>query len=309
MDLRRLEFTLTTKCNSQCIYCQADASPLRNEVMDVKDAHNYLVEAAAVSDLKSFMVFGGEPMLYPARAIAIFKKAHQLNIPKIDMLTNGIWGKDKQEAETLAWKLKAAGLNTLGISVDAFHLQYIPLEYPRNAAQASLKAGIEQVTWNVAVLESINAANQFDKKTSQILKTLEPVEIEAHIHKVMPVGRALQKILQYFQPASLDGPCEGEQPIGNVLTNPDSICIEPSGSVNICWNLPVGNARKTPLSRIITEYDWRKDPIIRTLVEEGPLGLLKHYEKRGYRFQKGQYVNKCHLCIDIRKSFWASSFN
>jgi MoaA/NifB/PqqE/SkfB family radical SAM enzyme len=276
--------------------------------MNVKDAHNYLTEAASISDLKSFMVFGGEPMLYSARAIAIFKKAHQLNIPKISMLTNGIWGKDKQEAETLALKLKAAGLNTLGISVDAFHLQYIPLEYPRNAAQASLKAGIEQVTWNVAVMESINATNQYDKKTSQILKTLEPVGIEAHIHKVMPVGRALQKIPKHFQHSSLDGPCEGEQPIGNVLTNPDSICIEPSGSVNICWDLTIGNAKKTPLGQILSEYDWRKNPIIRTLVEEGPLGLLKFCEKLRYGFQQGQYINKCHLCIEIRKYLGTSSF-
>ncbi|MGC9346020.1 MAG: radical SAM protein [Candidatus Bathyarchaeales archaeon] len=144
MDFRRLEFTLTTKCNSQCIHCQANASPLKNEVMEIKDAHNYLAEATAVSNLESFMVFGGEPMLYPKRAIAIIKKAHQLRIPKIEMITNGVWGKNKEDAEKLAMKLKTAGLNTINISVDAFHLQYIPLEYPRNAALASLKAGIEK---------------------------------------------------------------------------------------------------------------------------------------------------------------------
>jgi molybdenum cofactor biosynthesis enzyme MoaA len=71
MELKRLEFTLTRKCNSRCIHCQADASPLRKGVMQVKDAYNYLAEATAVSDLESFMIFGGEPMLYPKRAIAI----------------------------------------------------------------------------------------------------------------------------------------------------------------------------------------------------------------------------------------------
>jgi molybdenum cofactor biosynthesis enzyme MoaA len=131
--------------------------------MDVKDAHNYLSEAVKVADLKSFLVFGGEPMLYPTRAIAIFKKAQQLSTPSIDMLTNGIWGRDKEKAEGLANKLKDAGLNKLGISVDAFHLQHIPLEYPRNAAHASVKAGIEKVTWNVAVIESIDAENHFDQ--------------------------------------------------------------------------------------------------------------------------------------------------
>lgn len=110
MNLRRLELTLTTKCNSQCIHCQAEASPLGNEAMDVKDTRDYLAEAASVSNLGSFMVFGGEPMLYSERAIAIFEKANQLKIPEIEMITNGIWGNDVRKAEKLAKKLKAPAL-------------------------------------------------------------------------------------------------------------------------------------------------------------------------------------------------------
>ncbi|MGD0495687.1 MAG: radical SAM protein [Candidatus Bathyarchaeia archaeon] len=303
MDLRRLELALTTRCNSQCVYCQADAGPWRNEVMDVRDAHNYLTEAVKVADLKSFMVFGGEPMLYPTAAIAIFKKAQQLKIPSIDMLTNGIWGRDKETAERLAKKLKNAGLNTLGISVDAFHLEHIPLEYPRNAAQASLKATIEKVTWNVAVIESLDAANHYDKMTAHILKELEPVGIEAHVHKVAAAGRALQTIPQYFQKTRLDGPCEGETPMENTLTNPQCLTIEPSGSMDICWHLSIGNAIETPLSLIISKYDWQGNPMIKTLVEEGPMGLLERQKPFADRFNKSECVNKCHLCVEVRKAF------
>ncbi|MDI6847101.1 MAG: radical SAM protein [Candidatus Bathyarchaeia archaeon] len=244
MDLRRLEFTLTTKCDSQCIHCQADASPLRNDVMEVKDAHNYLAEATAVSKIESFMVFGGEPMLYPKRVIAAIKKAHQLRIPKIEMITNGVWGRNKENAKKLAVKLKTAGLNTINISVDVFHLQYIPLEYPRNVALASLKAGIEKIAWNVAVIESINATNEYDKKTAQILETLQPMGLDVGTVKIVPAGRAIQNLRRYFQPTSLNGPCEGEPLTGETLANPKSICIEPSGTVNICWNLAIGNARQ-----------------------------------------------------------------
>jgi len=302
MNPKRLEFTLTTKCNSQCIHCQAEASPLRNDVMEVKDAHNYLDEATSVSNLESFMVFGGEPMLYPKHAIAIFKKAHQLRIPKIAMITNGIWGKNKATAERLARKLKETGLNDLDISVDAFHLSHIPLDYPRNTALASLKAEIEKITWNVAVIESINATNEYDKKTSQILKTLQIGGIDVHINKVMPVGRAIQNLRQCFKPTSLQGSCESEPVIGNVLTNPESICIEPSGLVDICWRLSIGNAKQESLSQIITKYDWQKNLIIKTLVEEGPMGLLKLPQMHGYEFQQDSYINKCHLCTNIRKT-------
>jgi len=302
MNLQRLEFTLTTKCNSQCIHCQADASPLRNDVMDIQDAHNYLAEATAVSKLESFMVFGGEPMLYPERAIAIFTKAHQLGIPRIDMITNGVWGKDRKTAEKLAAKLKKAGLNEVNVSVDAFHVRHIPFEYPLNAVLALLKAGIKNVKWNVAVIESINAENEYDRKTRELLKELEPIGIAASIIKIMPMGRALQNMREFFIHTPLDGPCEGEPIIGNPLTNPDSICIEPSGSVNICWHLTIGNAKEKPLNQIIRGYDWRQDPIIKTLVEEGPTGLLNLPKARDFKLQESNYTNKCHLCVEIRKT-------
>jgi MoaA/NifB/PqqE/SkfB family radical SAM enzyme len=301
VNLRRLELTLTTKCNSQCIHCQADASPLKNEGMDVKDAHNYLAEATAVSNLESFMVFGGEPMLYPERAIAILEKAHQLGIPRIDMITNGVWGKDKGNAREWAEKLKAAGLNKVDVSVDAFHAQYTPVEYPRNAALALLMAGVEGIKWNVAVVESIDAENKYDKKTKQVLKKLEPIGLDAHFVKIMPVGRAAQNLRECFQHTSLDGPCEGEPLIGNRLTDPDSVCIEPSGSVDVCFHLAIGNAKEAPLSRIIREYDWRKNSTIRTLVEEGPKALLKLPKAHSYKFRENDYVNKCHLCTEIRR--------
>jgi MoaA/NifB/PqqE/SkfB family radical SAM enzyme len=269
--------------------------------MNVKDALNYLAEAATVSNLESFMVFGGEPMLFPERAIAIFEKAHQLEIPRIEMITNGVWGKNREKAREWAKKLKAAGLNNVNISVDAFHAQYTPIEYPQNAALALMKAEVEGIKWNVAVVESIDAENMYDKKTKQILKKLEPLGLEANFVKIMPVGRAAQNLREYFQRASLDGPCEGESLMGNKLTNPDSICIEPSGSVNICFYLAIGNAKEAPLSRIISEYDWQKNPLIRALVEKGPTALLKHPQVHRYKFQKDDYIDKCHLCTEIRK--------
>ena len=241
-------------------------------------------------------------MLYPKRAIAIFNTASQFRIPKIDMITNGVWGKNKATAEKLAIKLKTAGLNTINISADAFHLQFIPLEYPINAALASLKAGIEDIKWNVALIESINATNKYDKKTAQILKTLQPIGIDTNTFKIVPAGRAIQNLRQYLTPTSLYGPCEQEPLEGNTLINPESITIEPSGSANICWSLPIGNAKRVPLKSLITEYDWRRNPITRILVEEGPTRLLKLPEARDYQFQEEQYINKCHLCTETRKT-------
>jgi len=269
--------------------------------MSLEDICNYLDEAVSLSNLESFMVFGGEPMLFPDQAISAFEKAHRQRIPKISMLTNGVWGKTEQKAEELACRMKKSGLNILGISVDAFHQQFIPLEYAQRAALASIHAGIAEVTWNVAVVESLSGKNKYDRKTAKILKLLEPVGIEAHVHKVLLVGRAARNLRRYFKRESLRGPCTGDPILENSLTSPECITIEPSGEVNICWNLAIGNAKQKPLNQIIHDYEWKRNPMIRTLVEEGPLGLVKDARRKGFRFRSAQYVNKCHLCIEVRR--------
>jgi hypothetical protein len=109
-------------------------------------------------------------------------------------------------------------------------------------------------------------------------------------------------MLQYFTKTSLDGPCEGETPMENNVKNPQCITIEPSGNVDICWHLSIGNAKDTPLSQIIRNYDWRKNPISKTLAEEGPTGLLKQCKSSVGRIEKSAFVNKCHLCTEIRRT-------
>ena len=183
--------------------------------MSLEDIHNYLDEAVSLSNLESFMVFGGEPMLFPDQTISAFSKAQKQRIPKISMLTNGVWGKTEQKAEELACRMEKSGLNILGISVDAFHQQFIPLEYPQRAALASIHAGISEVTWNVTVVESLSGKNKYDRKTAKILKLLKPVGIEAHMHKVLPVGRAARNLRRYLKRESLSGSCIGDPILEN----------------------------------------------------------------------------------------------
>ena len=87
----------------------------------------------------------------------------------------------------------------------------------------------------------------------------------------------------------------------NTVKNPRTITIEPSGEVGICWHLSIGNAKETPLSQIIDNYDWRTNPMFKILAEEGPIGLLKQYRSHAGPFKKSAYINKCHLCVEVRR--------
>lgn len=237
-------------------------------------------------------------MLYPERAIKLFQKAKELGVPKIESITNGFWGKDKTRAQSLAAQLKEAGVNEVLISVDAFHLPHIPLDYPRNVALASLAAGIDRVAWNVAILENVDAPNKYDKQTKEILQILSPLNIKVHFNKVLPKGRARKNFQDFFPRQPLKGGCPEKE---TALVNPNCLSLDPFGWASICEDLAIGNAKKMPLSKLLIEYDWMLFPVIKTLVEKGPSGLLDLPESKGFDFQQEKYIDKCHLCCELRK--------
>ena len=298
MNIKRLEFVLSEKCNSRCAHCQGSHSPEKEGVMEVEDGLNYLEETTSVTELDSFMIFGGESMLYPNRTIKLFQRAKELGIPEIELIANGFWGKDLKKAKTLAFQLKEAGVTDILISIDAFHFPCIPLDGPRNAAKASLEAGIKRVRWNVAVLESIHALNKYDKQTREILQILAPLNLEVNFNKIWPQGRTIKNLKSFFAKQSLKGECPEKE---TTLVNPNCISLDPAGWASICWEMAIGNAKKVPLSKLLTDYDWKKHPVIRTLVEKGPLGLIDLPESEGFNFREEEYIDKCHLCCGFRK--------
>ncbi|MDH5451103.1 MAG: radical SAM protein [Candidatus Bathyarchaeota archaeon] len=298
MNIKRLEFLLTEKCNSRCIHCQGEHSPERQGVMKVEDGLNYLEETTSVAKLDSFMIFGGESMLYPERVIKLCQKAKELSIPEIELITNGFWGKNVDRARSLATQLKGSGVNEVLISVDAFHLPYLPLDYARNAALACAAAGIRRVRWNIAILESENASNDFDKQTRRIMEILAPLGMEKNVNKVWPQGRARRTLTEFFPKQSLEGKCPK---VETALVNPTCVTMDSRGWASICWNLSIGNGKRQPLSKILIGYDWKNHPVIKTLVEHGPKGLLELPEASGFHFEENRYIDKCHLCKDIRK--------
>jgi len=298
LNIKRLEFVLTEKCNSRCAHCQGSHSPEKVGVMEVEDGLNCLEETTSVTELDSFMIFGGESMLYPERTIRLFQRANELGIPEIELITNGFWGRSPEKARELASELKDAGVTDILISVDAFHLPFIPLERPRNAAIASLEAGIKKVRWDVAVVESTGASNRYDGETRKILETLALLGLEVSFNRILPQGRAVRNLRKLLPKQSLEGECLEKE---TALVSPKCISLDPEGWASICWNMAIGNARKVRLSKLITEYDWRKNPIIKTLVEKGPMGLIDLPEWKDFDFQEAKYIDKCHLCNDLRK--------
>jgi hypothetical protein len=243
-------------------------------------------------------IYGGELTLFAGVYLAIIRAAVERKV-NVCTFTNGIWGRDKRSANKMAKKLKQAGLREILFSFDVFHNQYVPAEYVERAIIAAQRAGLETTIIAYAVNKKYfqNPRNKWDKQTSELLKKFEGIQnLKKIIGQVQWCGRAATMLSRHYR---------GPRRLPRALcrrgfhTSSD-LPIDPYGWITMCPGLVIGNALQTPIRKIAEEFRPERHPIIKVLMERGPLGLAKLPQARGFRVKR-QYIDKCHLCYDLRR--------
>ncbi|MFX1568223.1 MAG: radical SAM protein [Promethearchaeota archaeon] len=293
-----LTFLISYKCTNECKHCAIPGSPNQdNKLMELQDVKKYLEEVTQNYIVDEVGFFGGEPLLHFDLLISFIKEVKRYGIPIIGLPTNGFWGKNDSTAKHYTQKLKEAGLNTIGFSVDTFHQEFVPLEVVKRAMKAAYEAGIEtiySITQNLGLSNINNSINEQNEKFAcSISKELEFCQI---INSELQVkGRAVNNLTDYF---SMDAiPSER-----CLIFKVPMFMVDPNGWVfhQLCNGICIGNAKDKSLSEILREFNYRKHPIIGKLVTKGgPQNLLEIAIEKGYKPRKG-YADKCHLCFSVR---------
>ena len=95
--------------------------------------------------------------------------------------------------------LAESGVNSVMLSVDAFHQETIPIEYVKVFAQAVLDERISIYT-HPAWLVSMDDDNKYNLQTRKILKEFDAIGIEKSSGNVIfPSGNALKYLGKYFK--------------------------------------------------------------------------------------------------------------
>ena len=129
-NVSKLEFVITYACTGKCKHCSEGEHALSGVHIDPDVAAKTVSAVAACFPLQTVMTFGGEPLLYPDSVFAIHKAARDAGVKKRQVITNGYFTKDEKKMSTVVAALKECGVNEILLSVDAFHQETIPLEYP-----------------------------------------------------------------------------------------------------------------------------------------------------------------------------------
>ena len=241
-NLTKIEFVLTYACTGKCKHCSEGEHSLCGECIDPQIAADSVRRIAAEYDIKTVMVFGGEPMLYPNVLCAIISTASELGIPKRQVITNGYFSKSRAKIKDAVRRLKNSGVNDLLLSVDAFHQETIPLDIVKFFATEAKTCGIP-IRLSPAWLVSREDNNQYNEKTRQILKSFEDEGIFAGDGNVIfPEGNALKYLSEYFS----DNP--PTNPYTEDPCNVKCISFEPNGDIL------GGNVYRNDIIEIIENY-------------------------------------------------------
>ena len=224
-NLGKIEFVATYACTGHCKHCSEGDHTDCGDVIDPSVAEGAVRKIAAEYDIKTVMVFGGEPLLCTETVYAIMSAASELNIEKRQIITNGYFSKSIEKISEVARMLRDCGVNDLLLSVDAFHQEFIPLEPVKIFAAEIKRCGVP-IRLQPAWLVSADDDNLYNRRTKEILSSFGDLGIRVSDGNVIfPEGNAKKYLSEYFEKGFPENPYV-EDPC-----NVKCISFEPNGDV------------------------------------------------------------------------------
>jgi MoaA/NifB/PqqE/SkfB family radical SAM enzyme len=302
-------FIYTNKCNAQCSHCCLNCGPDKNDKFSPELVKDILISMQN-RDISQFFISGGEPFLFLEEIEEILSFAHSRGLKPI-IGSNGFWGVSYEKSYNILSKLYLSGLRLLLLSTDQYHQAFVGVDKIVNIVKAAEDIGIKvKITVNMTRKEIENASLiELFKDSDCVISFKEPKLI----------GRAVNNIsnedLSSFKPEEENtSPKLAYKSIHTACNQLNNPVVTPDKRVWICCGIPsdryyytnfnlkpyvLGNIGEKSLEEILKENE--NNSILKILMNEGPIGLVKIIEKvsgETYKF-RDKYYWTCDLCCEI----------
>lgn len=289
----------TSRCNAKCGMCYQSAGPKGSDVLgkadlSVQDIEKLLAEAVTIETLcPRFHLTGGEAFLTIEPVLHLIRHARDLGFLDLTTTTNAYWARAMPKALDVCRRARAAGMTSMEISWDFWHLPFIPPEAVSHCLLACAEVGIET---NIRLLSS--KSHSFEEAIS----SLDPRALEAAARitcgPVFPTGRAAVTLdrQDLYKQGSLDDNCHT---FLNLTVNAQGNVFPCCAGIDQTNTFIFGNVREKSMVQIVDAMN--RSPMLRTIVFNGIGSLLPILESAG--IQTGRDYNSiCHMCWSIFSS-------
>lgn len=285
-------------CTASCRHCMFASSPQCKKEYMTDETAEKTAALLRESGAWSVHIGGGEPFMSfdsLCTLIAALKK----NGIAIDYIeTNGYWCRDEDFARARLEKLKSLGADSVMVSVDPFHIEYVPLERVLLLCNLLDEYGFEYFIWQRRFLDRLLKLDITKTHTKQELINLlgdDYVTQTAKEYGLGINGRALAFASSLYE----------NKPVSVLLSkNPCPSLSRP----NHCHFDLYGNAvpsRCTGIQAKSEDYlsgniSPETYPVFSALKNGGTMALYGYAVSKGFIPKKEGYPTPCALCFNMR---------
>lgn len=286
-------------CSSKCKHCVYASSPCWPKDYITVDMASEIFQVLRKFQCTAVHIGGGEPLLHPTNLFPILKSAGENGIHIEYIETNASWYKDLRKTGDLLRELQKYHVNTLLVSIDPFHNEFVPFYKVKGVVEACQQFGVEVFPWLMEFWDDLEAMGD-----TKIHKLEEYEQFFGNDYQIQLLkryhlnfrGRALQTYKGYLQSYSTEKILQNSGPCRE-LAGVHHFHIDLYGNfiLQSCAGLAI-HFRDLTLGVTAEKY-----PILYALDSIGIKGLYD-LAVGSYGFiPKQHYTGKCDLCYDIRK--------
>jgi len=288
-------------CASKCGHCLYACSPQWKKDYISRENAEKSFRLIKNMGCPSVHIGGGEPFLNFNGLKTVLEAAQKTNMGIEYIETNSAWYKNEDQASGILDDLLKLNVTTLLISISPFHNEFIPFRKVKGVLSACRKSGMQVFPW---VMDFYSDLDQLDDNLPHPMNDYKELFGEDYLTQIprrywtIFGGRAINT----FKDALPLRPLEqvlAESSECYELTNTSHFHIDLYGNYipGLCSGLAIN------MFDLLNSLSDKKYPLINLLFSTGIKSFLDLAIDH-YGFTPDQaYLNKCHLCQEIRKYF------
>jgi len=297
------------RCSAACRHCLYACSPERGDGYITEQTAREVCKLLLLGGCRSLHIGGGEPFLDFDGLIRLVETVVSAGINLEYIETNAFWAGNHEQAEGYLHELHLAGADTLCISLDPFHAEYIPPNLPISLAGICRRMGFGFFLWQERYLPALSrlgsGAREHHGMRESPSKAYSRAELERLISPDYIIetaksyglhlgGRAINIEVEYNKrKATADiadsRPCSGLLSGGHFHVDMHGRFVPPG-----CTGISIG------LDEAVGGIPSGKYKVLEALLSGGPSALLRYAQAAGFSPEPQGYTSSCALCFYIR---------
>ena len=289
------------RCTAACLHCLYACSPTRTDGYITQETAKSVCELLRAGGCRSVHIGGGEPFIDFDGLLTLVQTATESGVTVEYIETNAYWAADKPQVVPRLNELLRAGADTLCISLDPFHAEYVPFDLPLSLAKTCQAAGFRYFLWQdkyLPALSKLTPGKAYSRTELELLISPQYILETARGYGLHLGGRAIGIEAEYtaLKPAEsvMDAkPCGGLLSGGHFHVDLYGRFIPPG-----CTGITI------PLEVAIQGIPEGKYPAFEALLNGGSAELLRYARALGFAEDPAGYPSGCALCFHVRR--WLS---